>query len=316
MQEIKSLASTYSFGIFNRNDAIGSAIMKIMKEGKRLKKSDLAQAFLTIEKNFKYPTKHQVLKEVENGTIQLYYAPPNVKLPTAMPFFLTKNAHGQIIALVSVDIYGSMDKDTGYVTIDPKKLYAMMESALFAIYYYTRHTEMMRKSAVIGDGSSIYAHMFARVLNKKYALNVDKTRYNNVIFLASKFFLVNILERPDDETTVNYAIRNCVNANPMILRELNDSIPEDAMTSITKFIQFLADPNGPIRLPDLTVRGYVEQYIVMYDASALLSLEYLPYFIYTILAVNTKSFINNQNILEDIVERSGPRLYVDLTRML
>lgn len=315
--QVKPLSDTFTYSIFNKGDAINKTIMSIMKDGHTITKNDIAQAILTIEKNFKYPTKHKVLEMFDKGYIILKYAPVNVKLPTAMPFFLIRGGSGpdDIKAVVSVDLYGTRDKDNGTVTIDPKKLFTLMESAYFAILYHVRHNELVRKTSIIADGSSAYAHMFARVLNKKYALNVDKTKYNNVIFLASKFYLINILGRENDEVATNYALNNCVNGNAVIIREFDSMLPDTVFNSLHDLISYMGAPDGELRFPSLTTRGYIEQYIIMYDASALLSLEYLPYFIYTIQAAHNRAFINNQNIIEDIIEKSGPRMYVDLTRV-
>lgn len=312
--QVKSIESTYGYRQFNRGNVITTNIMKILKEGELLTKDQLAQAFLTIEKSFKFTEKYNVLKAYENGEILLYFAPKDIKLPTAMPFFLTKKGD-KIVAVVSVDIYGYRDKDSDYVNIDAKKLYCLMEAAYFGVKYYTRHIELTRRTAVVRDGSAIYSHMLARVLNKKYALNVNKSKYNNVIFLTSKFFMINILGLKDDESTFNYAMSNCSNVNPLLIRNFNDTIPEGTFKDITTLIDFMASKESELHFHDLTTRGFIEQYIIMYDASALFALEYLPYFIYNVLAVNMKAFINNQNILEDIIDKSGPRIYVDLSRI-
>jgi hypothetical protein len=50
----------------------------------------------------------------------------------------------------------------------------------------------------------------------------------------------------------------------------------------------------------------------MYDHSALLSLEYFPYFLYNVLSVTNGAYINNQYVLEDIIEKHGPKLYADV----
>ncbi|MNJ81915.1 hypothetical protein D3C77_809730 [compost metagenome] len=50
----------------------------------------------------------------------------------------------------------------------------------------------------------------------------------------------------------------------------------------------------------------------MYDGSALLALELFPYFMYNILSVVNGAYLNHQFILEDIVDRHGPKMYADL----
>lgn len=308
----KSLETTYTYQLLNRSNAIGMGVMKALKEGTILTKANLEEAFMIINKNFKFPLKFKILEEVEKGDIVLVYSPDNVRIPLSMPFFLTKNAHGKIVSVVVVDSYGKMDKETKNVNIDAKKLYCIMEAAHLArVYYYHSH-ELAKRNVVITNGSSIYSNMFSRVLNKKYALNVDKNKLHKVIFLASKFFLINILGMSDNEMTVNYAMKNCVGGNPYILKEVNDILEKEDYKDLATFVQALTKPELNIGLGDLTVRGYLEQFINMYDASALFSLEYFPYFMYNVLSVTNGAYINNQYILEDIVEKHGAKLYTDM----
>lgn len=312
--KVKSISETYTYGIFDRNGVIQNTVGKILKDGERLTKERLAQEFLVIEKNFKYTKKFEVLEAFNKGLIQLYYAPDNVKLPTAMPFFLTKIGN-DVVAIVSVDLYGSKNREGTTVSIDPKKLYCLMESAFYAIKYHTHNRSLTSRASVIRDGSRVYANMFVRVLNKKYALNVDKTKYAKAIFLASKFYMINMLELENGETVTNYAIQNCVGASPMFLREFDSLIPEETYKDLTTLIKAFNDPTLHTGVHDLTVRNYIEQFIIMYDTSTLFGLEYLPYFIYIIEAVCMKAYLNNQAILEDIVEPQGEKLYIDLARM-
>lgn len=311
----KSLENTFIYHHLNSSNAITNGVMKALMQGTVLKKENLEEAFMIINKNFKFPLKYQVMEEVERGDIVLIYSPNNVRIPKAMPFFLTKNKNGKVVSVVIVDTYGKVNPENGNVNIDPKKLYCMMEGAHLSKTYYHHHDEISKRSVIITNGSSIYSNMFARVLNKKYALNVDKTKLHKVLFLASKFYLINMLGLPDSDMTTNYALRNVIAGNPYSLREVNELVQEEDYKDLSAFIQAISKQEVGIGLNGLTVRGYLEQYINMYDASALLALEYFPYFMYNIIAVTNGAYINNQYILEDIVEKHGPKMYQDLVKI-
>lgn len=316
MEKFKGLEQTFIFQQVNAANGLTTAIGKSLAEGRVLDKKDLEEAFLQINKNFKYPLKYAVLKAFEEKRMILMYAPKGVRIPTYLPFFLTRpHAGGQITAVVNVDIYGKMDEDTGEVTIDAKKLYMMMEGALMAITYYDHHHQLSKRNRVITDGSIMYANMFTRVLNKRYALNIDASKMNKVIYLASKFYLINIIGMKDGDAVMNYAIQNCRNANPYILREIDGALTEDDFANLSTFIQALAKPALGLGMADLHVRGYMEQFIRMYDGSALLALEYFPFFFYTINAALGASFINNHIIFDDIIDKHAAKLYNDLATL-
>jgi hypothetical protein len=157
--------------------------------------------------------------------------------------------------------------------------------------------------------------MFTRVLNKKYALNVDKSKMHKVLFLASKFYMINVLGLADNEMTFNYAIKNCVNGNPYTIKEVNNLVKTEDYKDLSTFILALAKQETGLGMVDLTVRNYLEAFINMYDSSALLSLEAFPYFLYNVLSVTNGAYINNQYVLEDIVDHNGAKIYADLMNL-
>lgn len=311
---IRGLESTFIYSHLNKSNSISTNITSLLNKGITLDKSNLEEAILIIMKNYKFPLKFKVMEAFENGDIILKYGHTS-KLPTCLPFFLTK-INNKVVAVVSVDVYGTIDTATDYVTIDPKKLYCMMEGAYLARLIYFNNTKIGNRTAIISNGSAIYSMMFARVLNKKYALNVDKTKFHKVLFLASKFFIINVLGNQDSEMVFNYAIKNCPNGNIYSLKEVDSMFNPKYFESLDKFIAGLVETKGlGLNLKDLTVRGYLEAFINMYDSANLLSLESFPYFVYNVVAVTNGAYINNQYALEEIVDNAGAKIYVDLLQL-
>lgn len=302
--KLKSLQDAYIYKQLNNNNVVTNAIMNALNNGQEVGKSDMEEAFMVINKNFKFPLKYPVLEAVEKREIILMYV-DGKPLPTSMPFFLTK-IKDRVVAVISVNTYGTMNKETKQITIDPKKLYCMMEGA-----YLARHMTISQKgitSRASSLSSEIYAHMFVRILNKKYSLNTDRTKMNKVLFVVSKFFLINILGMENNSMVTNYALKNCINVNQLSIKELDDRLDPRVFESLPNLIQFL-EQNG---FGGLTVRGFMEQWIYMYDAASLMALESFQYFIYNIISVTTGAYINNQYVLEDIVGQNGAKIYVDL----
>ena len=307
---LKTLESTFIYNHLNRANNITRTMAEALDKGTVLTQDNLEEEFLTITKNFKYPLKLQVVDAVKKGEIILVYSPERVLIPKFMPFILTRNNSGNVVGVVFVDVWSEkMNHETGHVKIDPKKLYCMMEAAYLARICYFNSKELTSKAAVISNGSAIYSMMFTKVLNKKYALNIDKNKYHKVLFLASKFYMLNILGMSDSDTVFNYAIKNCPNGNMFSLKEIDNIVGANAYTDLENFINTLAKPETGLNMKDLTVRNYIEAFINMYDSSNLLSLESFPYFIYNVNGVTNGAYINNQYIMEDIVYKYGAKLY-------
>lgn len=308
---MKSLSDSTVFQNLNQNNRVNDTIINILTKGEVVGYNDLEQAFVSI-KLYKYPLRGPVMEAFEKKQIVLMFAPPNMKLTNAMPFFLQKAANGDVRAIVMVDMFGSRDKD-GVCRADAKKLYTVMEAAYLAMVYSREYKSVSNRTGILKNGSTIYANMFSRVLNKKYALNSDKIKLHKVQYLASKFFMINILGATDSENISNYALSNCVGGNPIILKELDSFTDEDSFKNLSNFINTLKKPEMHLNFGDsLTTRSFIEQYIMMYDQSALLGVEIFPYFLLTVNAVVAGSYLNNQIILEDIVDKNGIKLYQEM----
>ena len=312
---IKNLESTYLYSHLNKNGAISNNIMSLLTKGFTVTKEQIAEPLVIISKNFKFPLKYDVLKEFEEGKIVLKFGVTS-KLPTCLPFFLTR-MEGQVVAVIAMDTYGSYDKTNDSIHIDPKKLYCLMESAYLARLIYFNSDKISTRSSIFATGSEIYSGMFTRILNKKYALNIDKTKMHKVLMLSSKFFMINLMGAEDNDMVFNYAIKNCQNGNIYTLKEANECVSSEAYKDLDKFIHELSSNKAlGLNFKDLTVRGYLESFINTYDSSTLFSLECFPYFIYTIMSVVNGAYLNNQYVLEDIVGNSGAKIYTELTKLI
>lgn len=310
---IKSLEQTYLYGHLNKSNGMSKNIMNII-QSMTVTREQIEEPLLTITKNFKFPLKYKVLDDFKDGKIILKYS-KTATLPTCLPFFLTKNA-GQVVAIVSINSYATFDEDANTIRIDPKKLYCLMEGAYLAKSIYFNSSKIPTHSTIISSGSQIYSYIFTRVLNKKYALNVDKTKMNKVLMLSSKFYMINILGLKDTDMIFNYAIKNCPTGNIYSLKEANEAFNPEAYNSLETFINELTTNKAlGLGFKDLTVRGYIEAFINMYDSSALLALETFPYFVYMIVCVVDGGYMNNQYVLEDLVGKAGAKIYNDLANM-
>lgn len=312
----KSLQDTFIYKHLNSNNGITNTISKVMLEGEIVGRDMMQEAFMIIDKNFKFAMKNRVLKALDDGQLIMIYAPNNVRMPQAIPWFLTRNSKGEIVAVICVDIYGTRAKDSKDIRIDARKLYCLLEAAYIGRLSYFNSRTMSQRSSILTYGSSIYANMFVRVLNKKYALNVNKDKLNKVLFLSSKFFLINLLGMPNNQTTDNYALKSCKNPNNLLIEQMSETFKDSDFADLSSFLLALTtNPNTKDLIPGLTVRSYLEQFIFMYDGSALLALESFPYFIYNILSVTHGAYLNNQYNLENIVGPYGAKIYIDISNI-
>ena len=311
---IKSMSDSYVFNMINKNNIVNNNVLKSITNGAILDlEKDLPEAAMLINRNFRYPMKLRVLELLQQGKIVLKFSPKDIKIPSSVPFVLYKDTQGHIKAIVFTDIYTSQLADGTYKT-DAKKLYTMMEASAIALGYMQNYRGLSNNVTVISAGADIFSSMVLRVLNKKYSL-IDKNKINSVLFLASKFYMLSVLGLQDSEQINNYAKKNLRNANPLLIDNINETMSAEDYKDISTFIKALAnDEKNNLGMEQLTVRGFIEAFINMYDSASILSLELFPYFIYNVISVLNSAYINNQYIMEDMVIGSGkgPQLYNSL----
>ena len=314
---LRSLEDTFIYTHLNRSNGLTQNIGALLTRAPVITEENLREAFATIQSSYKFPLKNKVLDAYKNGLIVLKFSGNTTRLPTCLPFILTKSSSNQIVGIIDVAIYGRMDEDTGNVSIDPKKLYIMMEGAMLArtLYIYSKY--LNTRTALINNSTAIYSAMFTKVLNKMFSLNIHKDRLHAILFLSSKFMLVNILGMDPTKTDLiyNYSIRNCTSPNHAFIETIDSTFPTEAYTSIDTFITELAKPQYRLGLQKLNVRTYMEAFINMYDSATLLALESYPYFVYNVLGVTSGAYINNQYTLEDVVGVYGAKLYADIVNI-
>lgn len=313
----KSIRNTYLYDSMNKGNYLDNNLKSIISKGKKLKADDLQYEVSTINKYYKFAMKKSVLTAFENGLLKAIVLPPGTteKMSSSVPFILYGNG-GAIGAYVFIDNYVQYAKTSDTYSIDPRKLYCLLESAYMAIIIQKNYPVFSRSAVLAKEGGAIYAHMFIRVLNRKYALNVDRRAYAKVLFLAAKFFMINLLGMdPESEAVFNYAVSVSEVNSPITVRELDQRFDVDkAYENLNTFITFLRKNAYMITqsLAELTMRDYLVDYVNMYSSTSIFALEHFSYFMFAIDSVILGAYLNNQAILEDIVGKSGAKMYTQI----
>ena len=316
--KIKSVRDTYLYSQINKNGNFDENIKTLLSKGIAPTEKQLERQLSTINSYYKFSLKNAVLDAFKNGEIQAMMFPKGItaqhKIPTCLPFILVPT-NGGVKGIAIIDNYATMDKDSGPVDIDTQKFYTFLETAYIARAIQLGFRHIRSHTSMYVNGSSIYSHMFTRLLNKKYALNVNKTGYQKIIYLASKFYMINLLQLPDGDMVNNYAMRGAKDIDKMTISRLEEQVLSQsnghAYDDIAQFIKAIASCGYMVTsgLNKLEVREYMTDFIRMYGNSALFGLEHLSYFIFNIVSTMNSAFLNNQYAFKDIIGKSGSDLY-------
>lgn len=310
---MKSLTKTFLYQMLNgSNKNLDKQLGSIKNPTYKLDIDSVQVEIDTIKRRFNYQMKNEVIECLEKGQINLAYNLDNLTIPEAIPVVgLVQNK--KPIIYVNLTGKGRVTKD-GIFSIDTRKLYSLLQTAYLLIQCSLKWNKISMNATVIKNGSEIYSNIFSKVLDKTNAINLDKLRSDKVRYLASKFYLINMMERDNNETTNNIAYRSCVNGSTAaIMYDSDIDFDDNAYDDFDKFILNLSHLDG---LSDITIRSYMENFIKMYGSSTILALDYFPFFCNMIFGSMMNAHINNEGLIEPLIGKQTGLMYVELARIL
>ena len=316
---MSTLSDSYIYGMFNVNKMMSTKIADAYKEGQTLDSSYIEEQILQIKRTRISPLSDAVLTAFSKGEIELIYS-STVKVPKAIPFIILK-IKGRNKAIIFVNNYGSISNNGiveggNALNVPMKDLYTLMESAYLALRYYDNPSSFRRSIGLMKLTNSIYTNMWIRILNKECALSMNPELFNQVSFCISKYYLEKVWEIENDELVFNYACSEATNANKITMKLVENQYNQANVQTIDDLFKFLQ--TFSVRIENKVSTKYmVECYINMYRDTALLGIDTLPYFIFTIVCAYCGSFIVNQPLINDIMKniKSVNILYSELSKL-
>ena len=315
IEKMKSIRDTFTYQAINKEGSLDKIIKTFLTKAITANANMLMTQYSTIQSYYKSALKTPVMDAVMDGLVIPMIYPKGItannKVPTSIPFILLQTGNG-IKAVAVIDNWATISDDNKSVVIDPNKLYTFIEGAFIARALELQFNTIRHAAILHTDAASIYAQMFTRVLNRDFALNVDKDAYNKVLFLSAKFFLLNLLQLKNNDSIFNYASKAAGVTSAIALKRLDDAFSDDCYKDISTFIMAIKQKAYMINngLAKLDVRTYMERYIRMYKNASLFSLEHLSYFLFNIFACLNGAHINDSYAWEAAMgKKSGDKLY-------
>jgi len=312
MAGYKPITSTFLFQNLGGSQLTGK-INEAATKGKRYGEQDLLEQFVYIKNYEKSLLKQRVMTEFKEGKIELIYA-EDVQVSKLMPFILVPSQMGHK-AIIFLNPFCGMRSD-GLLNIRGNLLYTLMESAYLAKNFVDNYNAIKNDTLMRQQGALMYANVFIKPINKMFNTNLDSTREGKVLFLASKFYLKNVLGVDNEEYIFSVGSKIANRVSPYTLKEVDSLVDEEAYENLATFIQALGDERLQLGFEGkLQVRTYLYNYITMFGEAAPFCLESMIYFIFMVNTVRRggeKTF--NQMQLEPIVEKSGEKMLRNLYR--
>ena len=310
------LANSYSWNMLNNKKQMDSLIQTVISEGNSISFEQMPNTYSALRNKQKSIIMSKIVDAVHNGDIIMVDCPAEkIRIPLYLPFIvLSSGSINTCKGVVFLNNCGGQQVGDEY-ECDATKLRVALESCYMSLQMLVhRNDSKLQTPQIIRPAVKIYSHIIGECLNRKFSIKLDTDIFNTVMYAVSKYFVLTVMGSSLNESTLdNYCLSCCVDPNQAILRKTMEEFKDEDFQNIQTLLTALANhPRLKSRLGKLTVSGFLESYINMYDASMMLAMENFPYFVFNVLSVNNRTYINRYQMLENIVGDDGKKLYAAL----
>lgn len=300
---------------FNQANGVVDKIVKYLSSGVPLDKSYIEDQYAIIRRGAGIsPLSQKVLEAFNNGDIEIIWNNTE-KVGVAMPFIVRRKSDGKVVSTIFINAFATI-KDDSILVIPAKQLYGLMEGAYIALKLQTDPVKVMKNAELMMTTASVYTEMMARILNKEYALTLDKVLYDKVCYCIKRFYLECVWEYPNTGLVSNYASSDLKYIQQFDLDALDATYSKMEIKTIANLLEFVKSLSP--RMSDLNLRYYIERFIKTYHGPSILSIDYLPYVFFVITNVVMSTFLVSQTALNDIIKNTKNinRFYSELARVM
>ena len=300
---------------FNQANGVVDKIVKYLSSGVPLDKSYIEDQYAIIRRGAGIsPLSQKVLEAFNNGDIEVIWNNTE-KVGVAMPFIVRRKSDGKVVSTIFINAFATI-KDDSILVIPAKQLYGLMEGAYIALKLQTDPVKVMKNAELMMTTASVYTEMMARILNKEYALTLDKVLYDKVCYCIKRFYLECVWEYANTGLVSNYASSDLKYIQQFDLDALDATYSKMEIKTIANLLEFVKSLSP--RMSDLNLRYYIERFIKTYHGASILSIDYLPYVFFVITNVVMSTFLVSQTALNDIIKNTKNinRFYSELARVM
>lgn len=298
--------------MLNSKKQLDQLVQNVITSGTEIPFSKMPITYSALRNRQKSVIMSKIIEAVNNGDIIMVDCANSIRIPLYMPFIIISGGSvNSCKGLVFLDnCEGAMMEDE--YQCNTAKLKVALESCYIALQMFIHRNDSKLQSAqIVRPSVKIYSHIIAECLNRKFSIKLDQDIFNVVMYLVSKYFVNTVMGcRSDGSTLDSYCFAGCVNPNIPIVKDIVEEFQPEDFTNIQALLTAMAKhPRLSSRLGKLTVSGFIESYINTYDAAMLLAMENYPYFVFNVLSVNARTYINRYQMLEGIVGDDGKKMY-------
>jgi len=315
---LKNLSDTY---LFRKDEKVGRTFRENIKKIDWEKDLVSAEYFRNeidiIKRRFSFTLKQQVINAYENNEIVCIY-PNYAKLTRLVPIFLIKNKFidNDISSVLNLEVIGGIKTKQEEIKIDNKKLYGYLECAYISRELQKTERKFTNNTKIKKLSTNCYVKLMKKVLDKLYAVNLLPEKADRISYLLAKFFLLYVLEQPENDTTNDIAY-SCTSGNTpkklMLSTDLDFS--KENYNSLEAFFSALSNYFDVLK--NLNLRNFLVEFMNLYGEDATFAIENYQRFLEVVITSCVFSIRGYRDQLVDTtINKDALDLYTEITRVL
>lgn len=225
-------------------------------------------------------------------------------LPKQLKVFVAKDIKGDRKHKIFIDCTDLIHKVDGeYVCRNTDVLIAYLVNAMTCLVYYGKSNvpAFATTSDFIENATEAFAKLFTAVIDYIYKISINGNLKSRCMYLASIYFITNILEKDYDNTSNRVYARKIAGISEREEEIIELGLEKNSFINIKYFIDTVA---RDLHLNKLTLDVVVARWMYMYGTGTVLALELLPSFCSMLTDAYVGCFLNNQKTIEKIATKS------------
>ena len=232
---MKKITQLFTFNLYSDNAKLIKMLSSVVVSVDRIKTDDIQENINNIQRRFNYAMKNKVLNDVLSDWVMPVYNKERLaQIPIFFPAFLIKN-NGQPTAIVNFT-NRALKTQTGY-QVDNRTLFSLLQTGTILRDCFFNWNKITMSSVILKQGSAAFAKLFFKVVDKVCTVSLNKRLVDTVLYLATKYFLMVVMERADNDSVKGICLANTINGTTeSYLAGVAETIPPEAFTDINTFV--------------------------------------------------------------------------------
>ena len=318
MSEVKkkTIADTYVFNLLN----IKSAFPAISDINNNLKTKQLDPQYVNqilheIKYKITFPSKMNIVSDIENNSIVFVNDPKSSMLPT---WALKVKNSPKLVDTAVVNLFGkvNINDEAKTISFNVREVFALAQIGYVIREFYNNENKIRFNYPLLTLSMKIYTRLFVKILDILFSIDTLPQYSNQVRFLVAKFFLIYVAGKTNSQETDDIAysfVKNAIGYD--VLKSSLVNTPSDIFDSLPKFIEGLASIIPFLK--KLEISAFLRKMIIAYGEKSLLMLENYNYFIAIVISNTITGNYVKDYAFDPSVGKDGIALYnkyMELTR--